>query len=158
MRSSYPRSLRHSTWFALLNAESLKQWKKLPTWDREHIGNVKFTKFKALAEQNRAAILIEEARLRDEHFLRQIEHSAIKAKREIHAMSVQALVNVEQRAYDAVREILDPDPKDHPLSEADDDSVESFMTKCAHGFYSHRDGGNVHTSYQMRMISRMSSQ
>lgn len=111
-----------------------------------------------MAVRNRENILRAETAFIADQNRRSIDDAAHRAKREIHAMSVQALVNIEQRAYDAVREILDPDPKDHPLSEADDDSVESFMTKCAHGFYNHRDGGNVHTSYQMRMISLMSSQ
>ncbi len=153
MRSRYPSALRHRTWLALLSAQTLKEWQRLPTWDRERIGRARFGKFKQLAEQNRAAILEQENKVRGQFLQSKIDRDAIKAKREIHRMSIEALMRVEQRAHDAVKEILSPDPADFQIDETD--PVRAFIAKCAYGFYDHRRRSPACAEYKLRVMARM---
>lgn len=136
MWPEYPKALPHSIWFALLNTPTLKEWKKREC--RWHIGTKKFSRAKGIAEQHSRQILEAESRFQSEQASIRLDRAARKAKAEIHQMSVAALMRVEQRAHDAVMEILAPTPEEYPASLADFDCVDGFLAKCAHGFYDHR--------------------
>lgn len=136
-KAEYPGYIPHSIWMALLATPNLKTWKK--RLDRWHIGTKRFSVARGLAEKHRSEILEEEERFLQQVNAEKLDRAVRAAKREIYDMSIRALVNIEQRAYDDVMELINPTPLDYPEVLCELDSLEGFIAKVANGFYNHRE-------------------
>lgn len=148
-KAEYPGYTPHSIWMALLKTPNLKEWKKRA--DRWHIGTKRFSVVQGLAKKHHAEILAEEERFLQRVSAEKLDRAVRAAQREIYDMSIRALVNIEQRAYDDVMELVKPNPLEYPEVLCELDSVDGFIAKVANGFYNHRERDGL-TTRQIRAM------